>query len=112
MKIAVEARHMTLTDAIRQYVESKVDRLPRFYDGVLSVDVVLDVEAEQPVVEIHVSARHKHVFVARHRNDDLYSCVDQCVAKITRQLSRHKDRVRGHRPAPTGEATTGQLDED
>jgi len=112
VKIAVEARHMTLTDAIRQYVESKVDKLPRFYDNVLSVDVVLDMEADQPVVEIHVSARQKHVFVAHHRDEDLYSCVDQCVAKITRQLRRHKDRVRGHRPAPTGDVAAGQSDED
>ena len=103
MKIAVEARHMAMTDAIRQYVESKVEKLPRYYDNVLSADVVLDVEADQAVVEIHVAARQKHVFVARHRNDDLYACVDQCVAKITRQLRRHKDRVRGHRPASGGD---------
>jgi putative sigma-54 modulation protein len=100
VKIAVEARHMALTDAMRQYVDSKVAKLPRYYDSILSIEVMLDVEADQPVVEIHVAARQKHTFVARHRDEDLYACVDQCVDKITRQLRRHKDRIRGHRPAP------------
>lgn len=103
MKIAVEARHMALTVAMRDYVESKIARLPRFYDGILSIDAKLSVEADQPVVEIHVTARHKHTFVARHRDEDLYACVDQCVDKITQQIRRHKDRLRGHRPAPAAQ---------
>ena len=103
MKIGVEARHMDVTDAMRQYVESKVARLPRFYDGILSIDTKLDVEADQAVVEIHIKARHKHTFVARHRDENLYACVDQCVDKITQQIRRHKDRLRGHRPAPAGQ---------
>ena len=91
---------MEVTDAMREYVESKVARLPRFYDGILSIDTKLDVEADQAVVEIHIKARHKHIFVARHRDEDLYACVDQCVDKITEQIRRHKDRIRGHRTAP------------
>ena len=112
MKSTLEARHMALTDAIRQYVESKVARLPRFYDGILSVETMLDVEADLPVVEIHVKARHKHTFVARHRDEDLYACVDQCVDKITVQIRRHKDRLRGHRPAPAEQIAAEELAED
>lgn len=106
MKIAVKARHMTLTDAMRQYVDSKIAKLPRYYDSVLSIEVMLDVEADQPVVEIRAAARQKHTFVARHRDEDLYACVDQCVDKITAQLRRHKDRVRGHRPVPAEQTAT------
>ena len=103
MKIAVEARHMHLTEAMRQYVEGKIEKLPRFYDSILSIAATLDVEADQPVVEIHVTARQKHTFVARQRGEDLYACVDRCVDKITQQIRRHKDRVRGHRPAPVAQ---------
>lgn len=111
MKIAVEARHMHLTDAIRQYVEAKIEKLPRFYDSIQSINATLDVEADQPVVEIHVTARQKHTFVARHRGEDLYACVDQCVDKITQQIRRHKDRVRGHRPAPATQGAVEETDE-
>jgi len=104
VKIVVEARHMNLTEAMRDYVESKVAKLPKFYDSILSIETILDVEADQAVVEMHVTARQKHTFVAKHRDPDMYAAVDQCVDKITEQIRRHKDRVRGHRPAGVTQA--------
>ena len=103
MNIIVEARHMDVTEAIRTYVNSKVERLPRYYDGIGSVEVILDVEAEHTVVEMIVKARRKATFVARHRDQDLYAGVDQCLAKMVEQLRRHKDKVRDHQGASLGE---------
>ncbi len=99
MNITVDARHMEVTDAVRTYVQSKVERLPRYYDGIGSVDVILDVEAEHTVVEMVVKARRKATFVATHRDQDLYAGIDQCLAKMVEQLRRHKGKVRGHRGA-------------
>ncbi len=96
MNIVVKARHMDVTDAIREYVETKAAKLNRFYDNVHSIEVTLDIEADQPSVEIIVSAKRKNVFVASHRGPDMYACVDQCMHKISEQLRRHKDRVRDH----------------
>ena len=110
MKIVVEARHMNLTEAMRDYVESKVAKLPKFYDSILSIEAILDVKAEQPLVEIVVTARQKHTFVAKHRGPDMYAVVDQCVDKITQQIRRHKDRVRGHRP--TADVAVQEVSED
>jgi putative sigma-54 modulation protein len=75
-------------------VESKVSKLPRFYDNVQSVEMTLDVEADQPVAEVVVTARRKNVFVATYRGPDMYACIDQCLHKVQEQLRRHKDRVR------------------
>ncbi len=100
MNIVVKARHMDVTDAIKDYVETKVAKLSRFYDNIHTIEVILDVEADKPSVEIVVSAKRKNVFVATHRDDDMYACVDQCLHKISEQLRRHKDRVR-HRRGPT-----------
>ena len=99
MNVIVEARHMDVTEAIRTYVQSKVERLPRYYDGIGSVEVVLDVEAEHTVVEMVVKARRKATFVATHRDHDLYAGIDKCLAKIVEQLRRHKDKVRNHHGA-------------
>ena len=94
MNIVVEARHMDVTDAIREYVRSKVGKLPRFYDNIQSIEAILDIEADQPVVEIVVTARRKTTFVATHRDEDMYACIDRCLDKVTEQIRRHKDRVR------------------
>ncbi len=94
MNIVVKARHMDVTDAMRQYVENKASRLTRYYNGLKSVEVTLDVEADKPLAEIVVMATRKSTFVATHRDDDMYGCIDQCLHKISEQLRRHKDKIR------------------
>ena len=97
MNVIVKTRHMDVTDAIKQYVESKIGKLEKFYDSIQTVEAILDVEADQAVVEIVVTASRKHTFVATHHDGDMYACVDQCLDKITTQIRRHKERVRERR---------------
>ncbi|MBL7220691.1 MAG: ribosome-associated translation inhibitor RaiA [Phycisphaerae bacterium] len=100
MNIVIEARHMEVTDSLRQYVESKAEKLPKYYDNLHSIEITLDMEADQPMTEILVHAGRKSTFVASARNEDMYACVDQCMHKIAEQLRRHKDRIRGHHAPP------------
>lgn len=106
MNIAVNARHMEVTDSIRTYVETKVAKLPRFYDNIQSIEVKLDTEADKSVVEILAYAKRKHTFVASHRDENLYASLDVCLDKISEQLRRHKDRVRD-RQGPSHEEQAG-----
>jgi len=103
VNVIVNARHMEVTDSIRQYVQNKVAKLPRFYDNVQSIEVILDREADRSVVEIVAHARRKRTFVATHRDQDMYASIDQCLDKIVNQLRRHKDKVRDHQAPPHAE---------
>lgn len=103
MNITVRARHMDITDALREYAENKAGRLDRFYDGVQTAEMILDTEAEHTVAEMVVTGRRKATFVATARNPDLYAAVDQCVDKLAAQLRRHKDRVRDRQGPPHSE---------
>jgi len=104
VNVVVKAPHMDVTDAIRKYVETKVGKLPRFYDNIMSIDVTLDIEADMPFVEIVVAASRKNTFVASHRQADMYAAIDQCLHKISVQLRRHKDKVRDRHSPAHGEA--------
>ena len=108
MKVTVQARHMTVTDALRSRVEEKMDKLPRIFDSITSVDVILDKQADDSAVEIVVTARHKNTFVATHRDPDMYACIDQCLHKIVEQLRRHKDKVRDRQKPPHGQVPGGE----
>lgn len=108
MNIVIEARHMEVTSSIRDYVETKAEKLPKYYDNIHSIEVTLDLEADQPMCEIIVHGGKKITFVASARNADMYTCIDQCLHKVAEQLRRHKDRVRGHHAStrtPAGEPT-------
>jgi len=103
VNITIEGRHLGMTDAIRQYIESKVEKLPKYYDNIQSIEVVLDLDGGQPSVEIIVQASRKNTFVAHHREEDLYAGIDGCVDKMAQQLRRHKDKVRDRQGAPHNE---------
>jgi putative sigma-54 modulation protein len=107
VKIQVQARHMEMTDALRQHVEGKVEKLPALLHTLQSVEVIMDREAESFVVEVVASARKKSTFVATHRDADMYSCVDQCLHKVAEQIRRHKDKVRDHQAPPHGQGAAG-----
>lgn len=104
MNIVVKAPHMDVTEAIKQYVDTKVAKLNRYYSNVHTIEVTLDVEGDKPSVEIIASAAHKSVFIGTQRGDDMYTCIDQALHKVQEQLRRHKDKIRDHR-GPTHEET-------
>lgn len=103
MNTVVRARHMDVTDAMRQHVETKVDKLPRLYSNIQSIETTLDIQGDESVVEMVVTAKRKHTFVATHHGTDMYGCVDQCLDKISQQLRRYKDRVRDRHAVPPRE---------
>lgn len=96
MSIVVNARHMSVSDDLRDYVETKAEKLTKYLGTIQHTEVILDREGETPSVEIVVSAKKKTTFVAKHSDEDLHTAIDQCLHKIAEQLRRHKDKVRDH----------------
>jgi putative sigma-54 modulation protein len=100
MEITVSGRHLEITPAIREYVEKRVAKLPRYYDRVRAIHVVVEKDTRQQIVEIRVTADGVESFVAKTPGLDLYACIDQTVEKLERQLTDHKEMVR-HRMGKT-----------
>lgn len=103
MNIVVNARHMEVTDAIREHVREKASKLPRYYDNIQQIEVILDHEAAKSVTEVIVTAIRRNTFVATARDDDMYASIDQALHKMIEQLRRHKDKVRDRQGPATNE---------
>lgn len=98
MDIKISGRHLEITDAIRAYAEEKAAKLPKFYDLVQSIEMILDgSEAKQMRAEVVVVAEHKNRFVAHHESEDMYGCIDQAMHKVQTQLTAHKERFRNRK---------------
>jgi putative sigma-54 modulation protein len=96
--IKISGRHLEVTEAIRQYAQEKASKLPKFYDLIQAVELVLEVvQAKQMRAEVVVIAEHKNKFVATHEGEDLYGCIDQALHKIQMQLTAHKERFRNRK---------------
>ena len=61
MQLSITARHLDITDALRDYVTSKITRLERHYDHITNVQVVLDVNKMVQRAEAIVHAGHHHM---------------------------------------------------
>jgi putative sigma-54 modulation protein len=97
LNIQVKARHMQITDAIRDYAREKALKLERYFDRIISTEVLVDLDGGTPLVEVIVSASHNVTFIGKHRGDDMYGCIDNAMHKVTEQVRRHKDRIRDHK---------------
>ena len=101
MNVVVSSRHMEITPALKSFAEQKVIKLTKYYDLIQEIEVVLDASKdmgkEHTNVEVIVNAEHKNMFVAHHTDGDAYACIDACVAKLERQLTEHKKKIRNRK---------------
>ncbi|MFP4145167.1 MAG: ribosome hibernation-promoting factor, HPF/YfiA family [Phycisphaeraceae bacterium] len=98
METTVTGRHVEITDAIRDYMTEKANRLPRYFDRVQQIEVIADKpDNRNYMVELIVHVEHHDAFVARGKNTDLYACVDEACDKMERQLTDHKEKLRNRK---------------
>lgn len=95
MKITVTDRRAQTSDALQEYVLSKVEPLERFFvDGVISVDAVLDTEGNQQSCELVAHLVRKKIIKATAEADEIHAAVDAATDKLKTQLTKEKDRLR------------------
>ncbi|OOZ42944.1 ribosome hibernation-promoting factor, HPF/YfiA family [Solemya elarraichensis gill symbiont] len=96
MQINLTGRHIDVTDSLRDYVTSKMDRIERHFDHVTNIHVVLDVEKLRQKAEasFHISG---HDIFAEAENEDMYAAIDSLVDKLDRQLLKYKEKMKNHR---------------
>jgi putative sigma-54 modulation protein len=92
-----------------QDFREKVQKLPRFFERLTSIEVTVDLKNDLNVVELLVSAEHKHDFVARESNSDVLAGVDLVVDKLEGQLRRYKEKVQDRRRTPSTGEVAGNL---
>jgi putative sigma-54 modulation protein len=98
MIVTVASRHMEVSPALKTYAEQKVNKLEKYDDRILGIEVIFDAgNKDQIRVEMIVKAQHNNTFVAHHDQGDAYGCIDGCVVKLERQLSEHKDKYRNRK---------------
>ncbi|HSX84793.1 MAG: raiA [Cellvibrio sp.] len=96
MQINISGRHVEVTDSMKEYVTSKLERLTNHHDRITSTHVILSVDKliQKAEATIHVSG--KDVF-ADASHEDLYAAIDSLADKLDRQLIKHKEKMRSHR---------------
>jgi len=98
LNIRITGRTGDVTTGMKAKAAAKVEKLNRFFDRITWVDVVLDVAQERKSVEMSAGLNRGQTIVAKTESDDMYTAIDLAMDKITRQLRKHKEKLRDHRP--------------
>jgi putative sigma-54 modulation protein len=101
--INISTRHGHISDETQARIVEKLEKLPRYYDRLLGIELTIDLEhRETPKVDLKVSATDKHDFIATETGE-LSAAIDLLVEKLENQLRKHKEKVQdrhrtiGHR---------------
>lgn len=108
MEIKIKTTAIELTDAIRQYVDERMESIAKLvddYDSAAMVEVEVGKSTQHHnkgpymVAEINLTFLG-NLFRAVEEREDLYEAIDVCKDDVRRQLVDHKDRAKDEQRAP------------
>lgn len=96
MQLTITGHHIDVTPALKNKVESKLSKLERHFDHLTDIHCILTVEKLQHKAEatVHLSGGTIH---ADAIDEDMYAAVDALVDKLSRQVTKHKEKLTDHR---------------
>ena len=95
MQVSVTGHQIDVTPSLRDYVNSKVEKLERHFDLVSDIHCILKVEKLQHKAEATVSVNGGKIY-ADAIEEDMYAAIDGLVDKLDRQVIKYKEKLVDH----------------
>lgn len=95
MQINLTGHHIDITEALREYVDTKFAKLERHFDHITNVHVILNVEKTNQKAEATVHLNGGEIF-AESVHEDMYAAIDGLINKLDRQVIKHKEKMKKH----------------
>ncbi|WP_272687170.1 ribosome hibernation promoting factor [Providencia sp. PROV149] len=95
MEFQITGHNIEVTPALRKTVEKKIKKLEQLFDRINGIQVVLKVEKVQQIAEATVQVNGAELHASAEEND-MYAAIDLLVDKLSRQLTKHKEKLRQH----------------
>ena len=106
MQLTITGHHIDITPALRNKVESKLSKLERHFDNLTDIHCVLTVEKLEHKAEATVHLGGGTIF-ADAIEEDMYAAVDALIDKLSRQVTKHKEKQTDHHAREAGKPRYG-----
>lgn len=101
----VTARHFDLTPKVKEKAEAEMDGLTKFYDNIISVEMILDQEKHRKMAELKVKV-YNSTITGTASTDNLYAAIDSAVDKVRTQLLKYKGKLKEKNPEKITQLTS------
>ena len=93
MKYNIRGDKMVITEAIKDYTETKLGKLEKYFkDDDITANVLAKVRGNSQIVEVTIPT-DKFILRSEEENDDLYAAIDLVTDKLERQIRKNKTRL-------------------
>ena len=90
MEIKVFGKGIEVTEAIKDYIEEKLDRVDKYFEN-SSAEVTIRTEKNEQIAEIVVSANSEN-YRAEAEEKDLYASIDKVIDILEGQIRKAKTK--------------------
>ncbi len=88
MQTTVTARHVEVTETLKQRALVVLQRIGRYVRRPLESSVVFDKDGSEAFAEVRLHVAHGEVFVAKSVDKDHRSALDRAEGKLRRQIEK------------------------
>jgi putative sigma-54 modulation protein len=92
MQVNISGHHVEVTEALHEYVGSRLEKIQRHFDQIGNVQITFTVEKLRQKAEASVNIKGAQIH-AEAVDEDLYTAIDQMTDKLDRQLLKHKEKA-------------------
>jgi len=99
MNINVQTKNIEMTDAIKQYAEDKANVLTKYFDNIVSVDVIVGMDNQHHqkgkiyFAEFNVAVPGKNINLKKEA-EDLYKAIDKVKDHLKVEFEKMKGKMR------------------
>jgi putative sigma-54 modulation protein len=97
MQIIITARHFDITPEMKERAEADIEGLTRYFENIISAELVLEVERHRRIAELHVKVFNNSIS-GTGDTDDMYNSIGVAVDKVKGQLKKYKGKLKERRP--------------
>lgn len=94
MLIHVKGKNVDVTDALRSYIDKKLQRLEKYFGEIKEATVVLSVQRGMQMVEVQLEGDGILLRGEERRGNDMYASIDEVVEKLEGRVKKFKGKVR------------------
>jgi len=91
--VTITVRHESVTDALREHAQRKIEGLHLDYPRIIEAKVILDVQKNRHIAEIILFCANHITIEAHTEGADMYAALDATADKIARRMRKHKTRL-------------------
>ena len=91
INITITGKEVKATEAIKDYVEKKMERIERYFDSDIDVTVTIRAEKTEQIAEMSVKVKHD-TYRAVTAHKDMYASIDKDIDILEGQIRKIKTR--------------------